>query len=85
MGMIQKQENWLAIELKLREIEFQSDIGTGWKFTHFDHLKHSKSWDYSDNGAALPTELNIQISKVMLYIWWDQWIIIYEIEWSFGK
>ena len=91
--MIQKQGHWVLYELKLRDVQqhlvmckqkkecfvimIHCIMISNEKSTDYDNPKHRRSWGKPDHASTSAAKPNIYGSKLLLYIWWDQLVVVY--------
>ena len=75
------ERRFLACELLLQRQKrkgFLHRIVTGdEKWIHYDNPKHRKSCEELGHASTSSAKPNIQGSRLLLYIWWDQQGVIY--------
>jgi len=75
------ERRFLTCELLLQRYKrksFLHRIVTGdKKWIHYDNPKRKKSWVKPGQPSSSVPKRNIHGSKLLLYIWWDQWGVVY--------
>ena len=74
LGLVQKAQNWLPLELSERQLEMRKTIC---ELLCYKNPERQKAWLLPGEPGSLTSTRNIHAQKVMLCIWWDQESMVY--------